>query len=237
MGVIKMENKINDALENIFTIKKFIGQAKTNCRVLSNILMFLGVINLIYFGTTIIGGMILEPYEFQGFYNITIALKTVMYILFFVYFIKVYREEKVSSNRYYLSFLSILIGVTVLLPLLIFIIRNMFDYNVPIEKVSEFLMNLQWLSTLSNILLFCFSMIVCGYIIRKKRMIFTSGILLFLYLITALIYNNVIFTIGLTKTPSSISLSELYYCLTTSIGYIIIATILKYGVISSNGDK
>ncbi len=232
-----MENKINNALENIFTIKEFIGQAKTNCRVLSNILMFLGVINLIYFGTTIIGGMILEPHEFQGFYNVTIALKTVMYILFFVYFIKIYREEKVSSNRYYLSFLSILIGVTVLLPLLIFIIRNMFDYNVPIEKVSEFLMSLQKLSTLSNILLFCFSMIVCGYIIRKKRMIFTSGIFLFLYLITTLIYNNVVFTIGLTETPSSISLSELYYCLTMSIGYIIIATILKYGVISSNGDK
>ncbi|MFZ7132156.1 MAG: hypothetical protein ACOWWR_07340 [Eubacteriales bacterium] len=149
---------------------------------------------------------------------------------------KIYREEKTSSNKYYLSFLSLFAGITFLFPLLQYIITMMFDYNASIEDSANFAIQMQSLNMTFNILLLCISITICGYILRKESMKFIAVVTLFIYLIISLIYNEIEFNIGL-YIPSTISLLRIYYNLAVSIGYIIIALMLKHSENDTDGVK
>jgi magnesium-transporting ATPase (P-type) len=236
-GVKSMKKNLDAALEDIAIIKDSIEQVKENRYRLYNILMIVGLINLVYHGASTIAAIFLDAYEYGKFYGVSWSLNRIAYAIFFIYYIKIYREEKFSSNKYYLSFLNIFGAITFLLPLIMYIIKMMSFVNISNEMTSNLIMQSMDMSMLSNILLLCFSAIMCGTILRKKSIQFLSIGILFVYMLLSLVYKDIAYTIGISETPASTSLLSIYYILAISVGYIIIAIILKYSRNTTNGDK
>lgn len=230
-----MKKNIEDTLEDIFIIKNSIGNAKGNYNKLYKILIAFGVVNLIYYLTTIILSIMFKPHMIQPHFNI--ILNITIYTFLLIYFTKIYREERKSSNKYYLNFLSIWAIVTFLLPLLLFIIRIIINFNIHLEEKGRSLIQLQYLSMLSNILLLCFCIMICGYILKKKRFIVISTVVLFIYLMLSSVYNNIGYTMNYSEIDITFPLSGIYYHLAVSIGYIIIAMILKHEENNIDGIK
>ncbi|MPW24908.1 hypothetical protein GC105_03770 [Alkalibaculum sp. M08DMB] len=230
-----MKNNLENALEDIQIIKNSIGETKNNYYNLFKILLILGIINLISFTSRIIL-MILGIPIFLKYVAIHNYIGMFIYILFFIYFIKIYRQEKTSSNKYYLGFLSIFAGVTFLFPLFI---RILYILAIPLinEKMENFAIQLESFSQLSNILLFCLFMIICSYILKKKSMIVISAVIFFVYLVISLIYHDIGFEISHSTTTAFayVTVLNLYYNIVTSIGYIVTAIVLKNGVNKING--
>jgi|GEM_PF-6044831 hypothetical protein len=68
---------------------------------------------------------------------------------------------------------------------------------------------------------------ICGYILKKKRFIVISTVVLFIYLMLSSVYNNIGYTMNYSEIDITFPLSGIYYHLAVSIGYIIIAMILN----------
>ncbi|MCW3491624.1 hypothetical protein [Dethiobacter alkaliphilus] len=210
------------ALEDIRIIKTSIGENKGSFDKIYKFLLFLGIVNLVGFMLTALGFFMFtlddRYWMFIGNMNI------VMHLLLFVYFVKVYKEEKISSNKYYLAFLNIFAGIVFLLPFLNLIMRFWVSFSVYYRDVSETFFKLREVSMTSNILLFCFILVLCGLFLKKTSMFFASAVIFLLYLIFSVVYNVPTFD---NIEGGSIPLLAIYYDLVKSIGYIVVATILK----------
>lgn len=224
-----MKKDLNEVIENIFIIKNSIGKAQRNYDKIYKFLLLLGIINLVYHGMAMILAIGLEPPIGLRYQHINQFLYAITLVAFFIYYIKIYIEEKISSNKYYLSFLNIFAGITFLLPFLMFIIRMLLgSMNIPYEEISASLIQLQELEMLANVFLFCSIVVLCGHILRKKSMTVISAVFLFIYLVILFIYKDVEYAISFSVAPTFISLLSMYHFLLISIGYIILAMIIKY---------
>lgn len=225
---------LNSAIENIEIIKNSISDAEGNYKGISKVMLVIGVMNLIYYVISSIGTITLKPNILLVF---QISIDVVIYLISLIYYVRIYMEERSNTNRYYISILNICAVIIFLIPILLLVLRMISFYRIQSERLGDSLILLQNFSKMSNMLLVCFIIIVSGYVLRKKYMIFISTAILFLYLAILLIYNDVHYTVALSGKLISISLVEIYYCLVTSIGYIIIAMILNHGGHNSNGNK
>ena len=232
-----MKRDLDGALENIDIIKNSIGEAKENKDRLYNILMILGLMNLAYYGIRVIAAIMLNAQTFGKFYNISYSLNIIAYAVFFIYYAKMYKKEKFNSNKYYLGFLNVFAGVTFLLPVFMSIINKVYFFAISDGIATDHIIKLLDMSMLSNILLLCFSIIICGYILKKKSMFFLSVVILFVYMILSLVYSHIGYTVGISETPVTFSLLGIYYYLAISVGYIFVAMLLKHGGNNTNGNK
>lgn len=229
-----MKENLSQALENIDIIKKSIGEAKSNYNKLCNFIIALGIYHLINYAADTISAMILDLPVLLKYGNTRTYINIFVYLLFFIYFIKIYREERINSSKFYLSFLSIFAGIIFLFPFFKLIITIFSMFTVSDHKIIDFVIKLNSFNQLFNILLLCSFIIICSYILKKKSMIAISAIVLFVYLNITLIFDDVTFLIVHSTTPVYLTLSGIYYNLITSIGYIITAIVLKRGVNKKN---
>ncbi|OEH84253.1 hypothetical protein BHU72_10585 [Desulfuribacillus stibiiarsenatis] len=236
-----MKNILLDAaLNDIRTIRDSIGDSKSASSQIYKFMLYLGIINLIYFTIITVGAITLDLYTYQIASNTSKLLTTFLYVAVFIYFMKIYKKERSGSNKYYFSFLCVFAGVTFLLPIMMLLIRIML-YYMPFsnEKIVESIVYLQNISMLSNILLFCTFIIICAVILRKIIMSSISAIIIFVYLVLSGVYNDIEFMISYSRLPTSISLVSLYYHIVISFGFIILAIILRNGCGAgcSNGNQ
>ncbi len=216
---------IEGALKDIGIIKSSIRENKNPYINLCKFLLFIGIINLIYYLAIHIGIISLDIKMFQKYANVTLVLKASTYILLLIYFIRIYKKENKSLNTYYLGFLSIVAGIILFLPLLKFLIRVMAIFIEPCVS-GEALLQLEVINITANILLFCFIIILCGFILRRQIMFLISATIFFIFLIITTFYGDVRYTFSFSQ-GGSLYLYSTYYSLVVSIGYIIIASVLK----------
>jgi len=216
-----MDLNENKAYEDFQTIRKTLEQTKNDYKGLSIILFRYGLIQLILIILSIVlGGFI----RYDGTLGGSVIL-TVLNILFPIYmtviFLKVYHLENMTSNKYYLSCIGMWGIITIALPFINFVIRV--SIMVLAHENSGYLLPKQQdHTTLINMLLFCFCIIICGFITNKKGYIILSLLILFIFLeLNILYYNTEISEIG-TRV-----LTIFYYsCIT--IGYIGLSYMLRW---------
>lgn len=230
-----MDGNIDGALEDILIIKNSIEKTKSNYTILYKIFMIYGIVNLISNLPTTIELLMLKPSEIPVYFNLISNIT--IYIFFLIFYIKIFKNEKISSNKYYISFLSIFAGVSFLLPLILYAIRTLIGLTSSGEKIGSSFIYLESLSMMSNILLLCFCIIISGYILKKRGMLLISSVVLFIFLILSSIYNNIGYTIIFSDYHVNITLLSVYYRFLESFGYIIMAMVLKYAERTKNGAK
>lgn len=230
-------NSLAGALKDISIIKKSIGENKSPNGKIYIFLLLLGFVNLTYFVLSTIGATMFVM--LNNYFVFTHTLKVILYILLFIYFVKIYNEEKTSSNKYYLWFLSIFTGIIFLLPLLMLFMRFFTNFILDdYRNLGESFLHLNNISMLSNVLLFCLILALCGFILKKQSMFIFSSMIFLIYLIIAVPYSEVTFDIPFSKTPNVfISLIGIYYNLVISLGYIVIATFMIINRDNAHGTK
>ncbi|MDW7649761.1 MAG: hypothetical protein SCK29_01305 [Bacillota bacterium] len=233
-----MESSLSVALDDIRIIKNSIGESKSRYEKVYKFLLLLGIVNLGGFLLETFGLMMLSFPTLDRYFIFSFIINAVMYLLLFVYFVRVYKEEKISSNKYYLGFLSIFAGIVFLLPILKILMRFLVSLAVHYQSIGKAFIVLNDISMISNILLFCFIIVLCGFLLGKRSMFFASSIIFLFYLIISVIYSDITFTLPFSKRPDGygLSLLWLYYSCAISIGYIILAILLKNRSRVNNAD-
>ncbi|HCX64684.1 MAG TPA: hypothetical protein DHN33_05690 [Eubacteriaceae bacterium] len=168
----------------------------------------------------------MDPSNFPFFFPWLFVLRGLFYILFFVYFVKIYRAEKTGSNEYYLGFLSIFAGIVFVLPLLQYIITLLIGLSVSGEESSNMAIQMQSLTRTFHMMLFGISIIMSSHVLKKNGLKFLAAAVLFLYILVSVIYNEITFRVGL-NAQTTISLLMIYDNVVISIGYILNALVLK----------
>ncbi|MDD3307796.1 MAG: hypothetical protein PHO29_11975 [Acetobacterium sp.] len=209
-------------LNDFFNFKNPKIQNKKNNSTLYKIILFLGFFNLFFFAISMIQSIIITPNMFHSFYLINLFFKAIFYIFFFLFFLKLYREES-STNEYYLGFLNVFAGIIFVFPLFQYLISVIFGYNASIESSANVSIQMQNLEMTFNIILLCVLITICSHLLKKNSMKFIATVVLFVYLVLFVIYNEITFDVGL----STISLLKIYYDLSVSIGYIILGLLLR----------
>lgn len=145
-----------------------------------------------------------------GYVNLGIDLICNLYLL--LCFVKIYGNEKGTTNRYYLSTLSIWGVLSISVPFLMLGVR----LTAVLCKVDTALQLLPLLSKyemLINMLLVCTAAIAVGFVIDQRWMIAVSMFVLFVFMISDM------FSIG-GSTQMKISIAAAYYLVITIFGYI-----------------
>ncbi|EEG77102.1 hypothetical protein [Dethiobacter alkaliphilus] len=213
------------ALEDIRIIKSSIGENKNPCIKLSKFLLLVGIINLIHYVAFTMGVITLDIALFSRYVIMILTpLEAIMYLLLLIYFIRIYKDEIKNPNKYYLSFLSIVAGTILFVPLLMFLTRIMSIFINP-NISGESLRQLSVINHTTSIVLFCFIVVLAGFILRKQILFFVSVAIFFIFLIILTHYSEVI--LYSFSQGGSIALFTTYYSLIISVGYIFIATVLK----------
>ena len=89
---------------------------------------------------------------------------------------------------------------------------------------ADALLQLDMISNTANILLFCIIVILCGFILRRRIMLLISAAIFLAFLIISTFDHVSIYTLNF---PSSGYLFSIYYSSVVSVGYIIIASVLR----------
>lgn len=231
-----MDKDIQYALEDIGVIKKSIGESKNNIDIIRRLFMVFGVINLLQFLLITIAAMFFNQRIYTRISFLVFILSSITFIIFFVYYVNLYKKEKNNSNKYYNGFLGAFAGVAFVFPLLTYIMQIISSYinqNNNALQADMHLLIIQ-MEHLVNIVFVCFSITIIGYILKKRSPIYISIIVIIIYLGIDLFYSNVVILKGLSL--ASLTLNRIYYDMVISLGYIIMALILKRED-KLNGDK
>lgn len=214
------------AHEDFETIRMTLDQAKKGYNGLYELLLRYGLVQLILCVFSIVMGNLLR--NFSGFGFISLVLNILAAIYMTVFYFKVYNAENETSNKYYLSCISMWGIIAITLPFINIAIRGTI-LAISSDKAIDLLPKIQEYNMIINILLVCFSFIICGNISNKKILIISSIIILYVFLnLYILYYNTNVSEIG------TAALTVLYYiCIT--LGYIGLSYMLRWR--NKNGYK
>jgi len=216
--------------EDFDTIRKTLEQTKKDYNGLSVILFRYGLVQLILITLTIILGNVFRYFgNLGGFVRISVGLNILAAVYMTVFFLKIYHSENMTSNKYYLSCIGMWGIITIALPFINFAIRGIIIV-LDIDNANYYLLiKEQDHSLLINMLLFCFCMIICGFITEKKGCIVASLLILFVFLDLNILYFNT----NISKIGTSVFTIFYYACIT--IGYIGLSYMLRWR--SKHGNK
>lgn len=229
--MVKNEKSLETLLSNINIIKDSIEKGKNTPNSLHKLLILYGTTNLIYFllSTTIKATVS----SFSSQIKLIAFLNLIVYLAILLYYIKIYSKERLRSNKYYIAFLNIWMGISILLPILQLLTRFILSFtSIPAKEIGQSFMYLSMFGEFSNILLLFFCMIIASFILNINMLKYISISILFSYLIMFSVFSNA--TIPISKSII-ISFPEVYYYAIMSAGYMAIGLLLKYGVDTKNG--
>lgn len=215
----------NEAIEKIDFIKETIEDTKVRYRGMYQMCFLLGGMYLLQFAVGILHIVLYQlPFAvyFVFYYIVEIA------VLFCYLFI--YKEEKMCSNKYYLSILGIWGFISIVIPIIvsvvdcigsIFFAESYGMFSIPVAQMClEF----------SRVLLFSVFLIICSYILnhyffRVLSVLILSG---YLFCYECLFNKGVPFPVVPGQEQMGIGYITVYTVLTVDIGYLIMGFYLKH---------
>jgi len=216
-----MDLNENKAYEDFQTIRKTLEQTKNDYKGLSIILFRYGLIRLILIILSIVLGSFVTYDGTLGGSVSTMVLNLLFPIYMTVLFLKVYHSENMTSNKYYLSCIGMWGIITIALPFFNLAIRVTIMVLAS-ENAPYLLPKQQDYTMLINMLLFCFCIIICGFITNKKGYIILSLLILFIFLDLNILYYNT----RISKIGTNVLTIFYYSCIT--IGYIGLSYMLRW---------
>ena len=133
-------------------------------------------------------------------------------------FVKIYRNEKNTSNKYYLSVISIWGMIVVAMPFLLFAARLVIiisRVNIGIESLSD----LTNYKMIVNMLLACAATISVAYLTDKNWMVALAIIIMFVYILANL-FSQVLFYVPVKNIQIQVNIAEIFYYVINIFGYI-----------------
>lgn len=214
--------------ENIEEIKETIECSKRKFSGLYKLFLGYGILQGILFIFDLIGSITLWS-NFKTTY-LNFAAEMVTSIIVVILYVKVYKSEKNTSNRYYLITLSIWGIMVTVMPFLLLTARllNTLWGN---ESAIVMLKTLEDYDMLANMMLICSAIIMVGYIIDKRWLLVISILLLFGFIIVRgipVVMEIPILVKGNIKMSLTLSASAIVYYVFNIGGYIGLGTLLKY---------
>lgn len=208
------------ANNDIQTIKETLDRAKSDFNGLHTILLYYGVTQLASMIITLLIVSIFNPSKGSVIYTFLPAIISAIASVFILFiYIKIFRKEKNTSNKYYLSCLAMWGSMAVFLPFIMLAVRigiyliNSQGYkpDTPV-RLYEFEM-------LINVMLVCFCCIICSFITNKKWLAGTSLLILLTFLVLNISFYS-------TISNGAFVLNIFYFSITT-LGYIALSFMIR----------
>lgn len=219
-----MELTNDKAKEDFEIIKSTIEQADKKQNDMSGLLLRYGLVQLLLFILFQLF-FVSVAMRIENLWPIVVfrALELLSYIYITIIYFKVYRNVRMSSNKYFLGFL-VTFGVVAVIYPYINIMLNIVSFWVNVSMESS--MRLQNYNSLLSIILFCVCFIVCGFITNKKIFVAISVLILTLYL-TMDILDIFLYYAEIEIGNVGIGASGILKYVCTTLGYITLSFILK----------
>lgn len=175
--------------------------------------IFQGLVLLLNLFTVFIGGRD----GIVAYFNLGVEMIAVVAVTGL--FVKIYKVEKDTSNKYYLSTISIWGVIAVAMPFLVFAARLViivWGKNIALEALP-ILTNYKMVI---NMLLVCAATISVAYVIDKRWMVVLAIIVLFGYIVIDL-FPQALFLISIKNgIQIEMSISTIFYYVANVLGYI-----------------
>lgn len=223
---IRMELNEKKAYEDFESIKVTLDQAKKGYNGLYEILWTYGVIQLILCVLSILMGSLLKNLVAYSF--ISLLLNTLATIYIMIFYFRLYNAENTTSNKYYLSCISMWGVITIVLPFINIAVRVTILAAAP-DQAIILLPKIQEYNMIINILLVCFCFIICGFICNEKVLIILSIIILFVFLELSILYYNT------NISEHGTTMLTVFYYICVTLGYIGLSYLLRWR--NKNGYK
>ncbi len=153
---------------------------------------------------------------YNRYFNFVVDI--IVAILMTGIFVKIYRNEKNTSNKYYLSVISIWGMIVVAMPFLLFAARLVITIsrvNIGIESLSD----LTNYKMIVNMLLACAATISVAYLTDKNWMVALAIIIMFVYILANL-FSQVLFYVPVKNIQIQVNIAEIFYYVINIFGYI-----------------
>lgn len=161
----------------------------------------------------------------ESYFNFGVEMVFAIAVTFL--FVKVYKEEKDSSNRYYLSTIGIWGIIAVVMPFLLFAARLVIMF-LGKDMAMEVLQTLADYKVVINILLVCAAMITVAYVTDMRWQVILAILVLFGFILANL-FPQALLTIPIGRNIQLVmKASIVFYYVTNVLGYLGLGFLLLY---------
>lgn len=175
-----------------------------------------GIVQGIIFILNLTGSIIWNPDNGIPYFNFAVEMAGAGAVV--ILYLLVYGREKHTSNKYYLTAISIWGLIAAILPFLMLAARLViivWGKNFAVHSMYL----LEEYKMLINMLLVCTAMIMTGYVVDKKWLTVLSMLLLFCFVIIN-IFPDVYYSLSIKGIERQVTLAGLFYLLVNIWGYI-----------------
>ena len=222
-----VKNDLDRAINQVGLIQNAIERSQSKWEGLSRMLIAYGCMRLLLDAIQFPEIFVLDS---KPFYLAEIIIEIVLYVGLFVYYVFLYRKEKGTGDKYYLACLK-LFGFIVFAFQFSSYFIILFEQTQKIEVKAQSMVLIQNQAMIANMLLFCLCTVVCSLIRERRGMTFVSVLVLLLFLFLSVPFRSCGFSVPAlisTRAGSPVfTFCGLYYYLVTSVGYIVIGSLLK----------
>ncbi|MGD9568682.1 MAG: hypothetical protein AB7V48_10200 [Sedimentibacter sp.] len=208
----------DQAFNDVQTIKETLESTKLNFKGFYTILLLYGVLRLALYIIALFTKFIFKNVPGYGFFPFFIDTFISVFIL--IVFLKVFKSEKDVSNKYYLSCMTTWGIIAVALPFIMLAIRFIIFLFLPSEFTLNAISKLSEFNMLINVVLLILCFIMCSILTNNKWLISISLLILFVFLLLDTFFYN-------TMKINGTLILYVFYNIATSVGYIILAYLLK----------
>lgn len=222
-----MKNDLDRAINQVGLIQNAIERSQSKWEGLSRMLIAYGCMRLLLDAIQFPEIFVLNS---RLFYLAEIIIEIVLYVGLFVYYFFLYRKEKGTGDKYYLACLNLFGFIVFAFQFSSYFIL-LFEQTQKVEVKAQNMVLIQNQAMIANMLLFCLCAVVCGLIRERRGMTLVSALVLLLFLFLSVPFRSSGFSLPFLISTNAgtpvFTFCGLYYCLVTSVGYIVIGSLLK----------
>lgn len=209
-------HKQDDILSEIRFIKQAIEGAKNHLEPIQKIFLIFGGMNLLFFLSNTLTFLLTD--DLNKAVNISLFLKTLIYIVATVLFLRIFQKTKNSTNHFFRIFITFFAFVAVLLPVILLLVR-LFYFSVGSVDITIYSL-VDHMSKFLSVILFTLALTIVGSVTHKNvwTLLSVANVMVYLLLFTA--PNLSVFGQFFFES------STLYSWVANSIGYLLLAGVL-----------
>lgn len=209
-------HKQDDTLSEIRFIKQAIEGAKNHLEPIQKIFLIFGGMNLLFFLSNTLTFLLTD--DLNKAVNISLFLKTLIYIVATVLFLRIFQKTKNSTNHFFRIFITFFAFVAVLLPVILLLVR-LFYFSVGSVDITIYSL-VDHMSKFLSVILFTLALTIVGSVTHKNvwTLLGVANVMGYLLLFTA--PNLSVFGQFFFESRA------LYSWVTNSIGYLFLAGVL-----------
>ena len=217
-------------------MKDTLSQAKTDYRGLYQFWFIYGALNLCSYGFARLAASFPENFLIAILYAAENLLSSLLLIIFYI---KIFRREYKTANRYYVSCISMWGIPAVIMPVLSYLLSlGLFIFQPDLWISGRIKTNLWDLNYMMDILLICLCFIICAYILEKKWLIVVGAATLIAYLTLRILteFNITVITFTMENGNTSTTYIAPLFCqICTIVGYFFAAFMVRRAI-KKRGD-